>query len=507
MAQSVSGTNLVTNWRAHYAEPAVEVYCDWNMDGDYSDDAENVSAYVLSGTCNIELYDSLVGLPMLGGGRMSSAQVTLSNPNGYFSPDNSSGLAGTYPAVANGLYRVPIIIKAGYVDPTNGAETLRQFTGVIEGYGDSERIGVRQITLNCRGRERLLSQHKVTTNVQSDRRVDQLMATHLAAAGETSTALDRSVSIIDHEWLDDANLLEQLCLLAAADGGWFYYDENGVARYEHATHWLEGSNHINVVATLDEDGTLSITDALTWKDTYKSVVVEYSPIAVGLLATVYQAAKTIVVPPGKSITEKCRFMLVAKSIIAPQAGVDYDACSAGGTNLSGNLSVAVTPYAAQADITLTNTNANHAIYVYGLQLRGFPLVIDEAQEVRASSGLAVIDGEKEYAVRGNDWIQSREQAERVANRMRDLLENPQRLWTWEGPLCPFLEMGDRVNVKNGTQGIDADGYLVGLNVSFRTGDLLRMTARVLPVASVFAEPSYFILGTSNYAATSAPVYY
>lgn len=507
MAQSITGTNLGTNWHASYAEPVIEVYCDWNMDGDYSDAAENVSSYVLSGSCNAELYDPLVGLPMLGSGRMSSANVTLINPNGYFSPDNSAGLAGTYPAVANGLYRVPIIIKAGYTDPTNGDEVLRQFTGIIEGYGDSERIGTRQITLDCRGRERLLSQHKLTTNVQANKRIDEIIATHLSTAGETSVSLDRSVSIIDYEWLDDANLLEHLCLLAAADGGWFYYDENGVARYEHATHWLEGSDHTTPVATLDESGTLSITDALTWKDAYKSVLVEYSPVAVGPLATVYQAAKTLVVPPGKSITEKCRFMLIAESLATPEAGTDYDACSAGGTDLSSDLTVAVTPYAAQADVTLTNANANHALYVYGLQLRGFPIIIDEAQEVRAGSSLTVIDGEKEYAVRSNDWIQSKEQAERVANRMRDLLENPQRLWTWEGPLCPFLEMGDRVTVQNDTQGIDADGYLVGLTVSFRTGDLLRMTAKVLPVANVFAESSYFILGTSSYAATSAPVYY
>ena len=132
MAQSIVGTALATNWHALYARPSVAVYCDWNMDGDYADASENITAYVSAVHGEHRLYDPLVGLPMLGGTKTSTATVVCENSSDFFSPDNAAGLAGTYTAVANGYYRVPIIIDMGYLTSGGSPEVLRQFTGVIE---------------------------------------------------------------------------------------------------------------------------------------------------------------------------------------------------------------------------------------------------------------------------------------------------------------------------------------------------------------------------------------
>lgn len=510
MVQSIAGTNLATNWHASYATPVVDVYADWNMDGDYGDAYENISAYVRAVRIEHRLYDQLLGMPMLGQTQPSTATIVIENAKvgaveHFFSPDTAGGLGATYTPVANGFYRVPVKVEMGYNDPVNGDEVLRQFTGVIEGYTDLERVGVRQVTFTCRGLDRLISQYKLTSAPQSGKRIDEILDGHLTTAGVASTSLDQSLTLLDWEWADDVNLLEHVRELAAADGGWLYFDKTGTALFERATHWLEGTEHTASQATLDEAGTVAFVDKLVWRNLYNSVVVEYSPVGPAPACQLYKAARTFIVPPSGAITEICRFTRVAEQAIDPVAGIDYDACSAGGKDLRSDLTVAMTAYAEQASVTLTNANANHAIYVYGLQIRGYPLVIDESQEVRSTSELSLIDGTKEYALRGNRWIQSRSQAQRLAGRLLELLQYPRRLWVWDGPLCPFLELGDRVTVVNTAKGLNDPGYIVGLVIDWQIGGLLTMSAEILPAANVFAA-NYFLLGTSEYSATSDPVY-
>ena len=148
MAQSIAGTDLATTWAANSSKVAVRVRCDWNKDGDYSDTYEDITARVLSVSINHTLYSQISGLPLLGAAGASRASLVVANETRWFSPDNASGLVGTYADLAYGIYRIPIYIELGYYSGAT-PEYLVQFVGEIEGVDESETHGEAQVVFQC----------------------------------------------------------------------------------------------------------------------------------------------------------------------------------------------------------------------------------------------------------------------------------------------------------------------------------------------------------------------
>jgi len=506
MAQSTAGTNIIANWAADYHTPCATVAVDWNRDGDYGDTYEDITSYVLAVTvAHNQLRHAAGGLHRQG--EPATALVTCANPGGWFSPDNASGLRGTYAAVANGYYRFPIKFDYGYTDDAAGDEELRQFTGEIEDYNEWTTEDGSYIQFTCVDKSIAIGQDRRTTVVATEQRADQLVSAWLALGGITDVALNRSLSIIPYAWMDDDTILDAVNTVAAADVARFYFSKNGQARYERSTHWLEGTDHTTSQGTLTAGEAWWMQDAIAARDCYTDVIVPYTPMSEGPVEVVYQAARTIEIPPGTEITEKARFQRVCTALVTPVAGIDYDACSAGGKDLASDLTVAVAATAQQATVTLTNGNASHAIYVYGLQLRGLALVIDEAQEVTATTALSVIEGTKELALPGNDFVQLKEQASRLADRTLSMVERQRRLLGWRGEIVPWLELGDRVTIQNSGGSIDTDAYLLAMTMRYERDEISEMEVTAVPVDNWYAAASYFVVGTSNYAGTSDPAYY
>ena len=73
---------------------------------------------------------------------------------------------------------------------------------------------------------------------------------------------------------------------------------------------------------------------------------------------------------------------------------------------------------------------------------------------------------------------------------------------YSGPLCPWLELGDRVTVQSSPQGIDADAWVVGIRGAADRSALLGQLT-LLPCAGVYPHTDYFILGSSSYADTGS----
>ena len=113
MAQDISATNLDTNWAADGHTVTFKVEMDWGRTDSWTDE----TAYVLSARLNVSIYDRGLGLPALGETMPASGTIRLKNDTNRFSPDK-----GTIAAIADGIYRVPVRIEAGYVDSVNGAE-------------------------------------------------------------------------------------------------------------------------------------------------------------------------------------------------------------------------------------------------------------------------------------------------------------------------------------------------------------------------------------------------
>jgi hypothetical protein len=505
LAQSTAGTSLVANYAAPSRVAARTVEVCW--DGtNWVDETSRVQSLHI----RHQLLNEALGLPMLGQGLASDATVTLDNRDGRYSPALAGSMAHTYRP--DGLYRVPIRISMGY-----SGEVLRQFTGEIIEAPGSERLGRRTVTLRCQDYSFALMQIKHKSALSLDDRPDEVMAALLDVAdaadplfaAHTSRALDYALSVIPYVWQDEDNLWEELGYLAASEAGMIHFSKEGAFRFWRQTAFVERAHSLASQVTLDRSKATEIGDDASWRNAYTKVIVEASPWQYGPLVVAYQAQAEIVVEPGQTVTHYARYSHPMLWVQPPVEGDDYRAVNAGMSDLSGDLTVGITSYAQQAEITLTNASASQAIYVVGLQVRGYPLEAraDDKVEFETTLTPPKVPGVKEYVVPQNDWLQTRYQAELVGTRLRDLLQRPRRLYAWVGPLCPWLELGDRVTLVDATTGLNEAMLVMALEISAGATDQT-MALTLLPVADLYPHTSYFRWGVSSYANSgSARSYY
>ena len=498
MAQSTTGTSLVANYAASARVAAREVLVCW--DGtNWVDETARVLTCELGHT----LVNSQLGLPMLGQGFSSEATVTLNNHDYRYSADVADSMAYTY--YPDGVYRVPIRISMGY-----SAETLRQFTGEIVEAPVGESLGRRWASFRCIDYSYPLRQIKHVTVVAWNQRVDEFMTTLLDAADaedsafadRTTRALDHGMAVVPAAWSDEENLWEQLGLLAASEMGAIHFSKEAEFRFWRQTAFLERADSLTSVATLSLGRTFQLSSEASWRSAYTQVNVEINPWMYGPVCEVYQSQDEILIPPGESLTHWARLSHVVASIITPVAGDDYQAVSAGMADLSASLAVETTAYAQQVKLVFTNSHASQSIYVLRLQLRGTPLIGYGDDKKEYLSTLTVLPGKKELTISGNGYLQTRYQAELVGTRLRDLLQQPRRLIGFEGPLCPWLELGDRVTLADASEAL-----VMSMSVSSSL-TTMSMSLVLLPVTGLFPYASYFTWGASSYAdADSARAYY
>jgi hypothetical protein len=492
VAQSIAGTNLATSWAASAQTVSFAVTVDWARADSWADE----TAYVLSVQCETSIYDRMTGLPALGETMPARATIRLKNDTNRFSPGK-----GTIAAIADGIYRVPVRIAAGYVDATNGAEVLRQFTGEIESARETETAGQKVVVCECVDAGVALLQYKYTSQLATDQRADEFLATLLTAASITGPTLERGFVALPYCWTDTENLWSEIVKIAGAEGGMVFFGKDGTFNFWRLTHFLEDSDSTTSQATLDRGNAYYLDDTISWRDCYTGVNVEWIPREVGALSVLYQAHEAIAVRPGQTVTHDALYQYPATEVVTPVAGTDYQAVSAGMKDLSADLTVTFTGYAQRATLTFANGNAYHTIYVLDLQVRGRPLEAEEAQSIQRDTTLspAKVPGVKVFPVTGNPYLQTLGQAHLLAGYLRDRLQYPRRLIRWEGPACPWLEPGDRVRIDNADAGISTL-YCYVLNVAQTLSPTgYRQALDCLPVANVFAYSDYLRLGTSAWA--------
>ncbi len=504
MAQAHSAA-LETAWAAKDRTLHVHVEVCWDG-ATWTDE----TAYVLEITTEASLYDPQLGLPGLGRGQPGSAVLTLSNEGSRYSPDNAG--SPLHANIASGIYRVPIRIDASY-ETSPAEDALRQFTGYIEAPHEWAQPGARMVQFSCLDAAEATQQVKASTEMLVNKRPDELLDTLLHLVTPLpSHSLDRGLSVIPWAWVDDENVWGECQAIAEADGGAFYCGKDGSLKFEHMTHWLEASDHTAVQATLDTGNAWWLEDTLSWRNCYTGVIVEYAPRYAGGSTEIYRAIDTIEVPPGGDKLETCRFRYPALSVETPVAATtkkqnDYTVVNAGMAQMASSLTLTPTKYAQRADLRLQNAHASQALYILGLKLKGVPVLGDEAQEVRLNSSLGAIPGEKIYSLRGNPYIQTEAQANRLAAFLRDRLERPRRLLGWRGPGVPWLELGDRVHIDDAAAGISTDAFVLSLRQSIRANGPYEAQIMALPVANLFPSAPYFVLGGSEWGDPSAPAFY
>jgi hypothetical protein len=510
MAQSISGTQLAASWAALTARVAIRVRADWNQDGDYGDAYEDISDRVLGIQITHSLYDPLAGLPYLGNVAPGSCRLTLDNHDRWFSPDNAAGLAGTYTNLASGIYRIPVIVEMGYYDGST-PERLTQFVGEMEEPGEAEVAGQAQVTVICRDNAIALMQEKLSTGLMEDWRADQVVDEVLTLAGFAgSTDLDIGAGTIPYAWLDDENAWDECRDLAAAEGGMFYMGKEGAATFRRMTAPLERADSLTPVATLDEGNATYYGNSIAWRDTYSDVILEYAGRYQGDLEEVWSAPGYFAISPGETVTEEIRYRYPVTAVFDPVYDEDYHCVTAGGHQLdegAGGITITLASNAQGGTLTMENDHASQTAYVLDLVVRGFPLLGEETQTLRFETTLSppLVEG-KTFRLRGNPYMQTREQSQRLGGFLRDRLQRPRRLLTWRGPACPWIELLDRVTLSHNSitpnPGVDLECYVVANSMACQ-GPLWTQELLLLPVADVWAYEDYFILGTSVYADTGS----
>lgn len=509
MVQSYAGTHLNTLWAADSAQSSVSIQMAW--DGvNYKEEATRVLDWRIESS----LYTADQGLPHLGQGPASRASITLDNSDGRFSADNAAG--PLYANIASGIYQVPVMIYGGYYCPTHrDHERLIQFTGEIVSSYETESGGRKAVTLACTDRSIEIAQAKHSTALYLNYRPDEIMAAVLAALGVAHTSLDYAMSITPYGWLDDENALREMQQLAASDGGWVRFRKDGTFLFERLTHWLEAAEHTTVQANLTRSEGFYWGGALAWRDTYTGVVVEYSSRYKGGEDIIYQSPDDIQVGPGATVSKVCKLRSAITSYIPPVVGTDYHAVSGGMADMQSSLTITIpsaTAYAQRVTVQFANSHSYLSCYVKSFQLRGYPVLGEEAQEVEA--GTVTGENAKALAVRPdttrnippNPWIQTAIQAQRLAGFYSDRLGERRRLIEWRGVCCPYLELGDRVRVTT-EDGITHECYILSMNQGKSTTGMYSMELLLLPCANLYAHARYFQWGVDSYAVTSEPVFY
>ena len=504
MAQSIVGTNLLANWQATSARVACRVRADWNKDGAYTGTHEDITERVVSVSMAHRLYDPLAGLPLLGDVAPGDATITVSNDDRFFSPDNAAGIVATYPNLAHGIYRIPVMIEIGYY---NGAtpERLIQFVGEIESTSEAESEGESMITFGCIDRAVGLLQGKISSGLYERQRTDTLINAYLTLAGWAhSVSLDAGMSTIPLAWADDENAWDECRALAASEGGYFFVGKEGVATFRRMTAPLERSDSRTSRATLDQGNTVEYQSGIAWQDVYSEVVMEYTGRYEGLPEEIWKAPRDIYIEAGEIVFEEARFRYPVTAVFEPAYGTDYNAVTSG-FHPSNVVTITMTPYAQSAVLQIENTHTHQSVHVVDLKLRGEPLLGEEAQQARFASSLGMVE-DKDFKVRDNPYQQTEEQVARVGGYLRDRLQRPRRLLSWRGPACPWLELLDRVHLSHNTMtpnpGVSVDCYVLANSMHYRAGGMFDQELLLLPVTDVFAYSDYFLIGLSTCALIS-----
>jgi hypothetical protein len=283
--------------------------------------------------------------------------------------------------------------------------------------------------------------------------------------------------------------------VAAASGGRVWIDALGRLIYEHDSHLLLRTKVITFTSDL--------FDALYAKNEFEKlldeVVVEYTPRHEGLLGVVYTHDKIEAIRPGE--TKKLELRLPRPvTRFTGLAREDYTIDNGLGMDMRDYVELAIQYAAQHVLLTLRNMHNYHSAYLRFLQIRGRPLVGGPTAQVRQSSAGAT---SRVRSIRGNECVQTNEQASYLANIAWDRYKSMAPIWVLRDVWgIPHLELYDLVGFyDNRSVGAEREGIVVGIEHRFAVGENGPVYAQNLDVLdSVFLrrqpDENPFVVGVT-----------
>ena len=485
---------------------------DWDNNTVYTD--ESARLIMAQGDVRYAApYSSLIG----GAGITGQMTVTLANHDGRYSPLNTG--SAIYSDIASGgsymrKCRLRVSVDGGsnsyYIFygvlkmPTAQAPTWNETSVAI--------FDVRtwdELLLNRRWSS---SQSQFASSVLLPRAEDAIMFDWITDPGNGFSAdnldLDGGLFQIPYPWMDDESLLEEMWLLAAACGGRFYADHSGAFRYENMAAWQTETRSTTSQQTYTPADWQRMEFVYDDSDLYNEVTVEASPRITEGVDVVWESESIITVRPGQTETVIARFDAPVYAVTS----IDHDARSAGGWDITANVTITPSYYAQRATLTVANA-ANVTAYLTKLRILGRSVVGGPEQEATKTSAThgsnsAFFTGRinRNRRIGGNPYIQTMPQAQTLAQRVLDVSEYPRLTFFLYGtPGNPDRRLGDRITVDNtGAYGImtsSAPCYVTGIRWTL-DGNGFTQDIEAVQASNVFKQDAnYFVIGTHALGST------
>lgn len=509
MSQSISGTNLATNAAATARVICVEFRVAWGRTSwvtDWAAQSSDETARVLDWSFQRQL--SVDPLQM-GSARPAELTVTLDNRDQRFSAFNTSsaitsdilgstttagGTTVTYPKLRGS----PVRLRCGYYDATNGNEFITVFSGYVDDQQmDTYGLGGERLTLKCVDRGAELVDLRHSTEMRAGLRVNDWIGIVLDQSG-LSRNLDNATFVLPYAWMDDETLWSEIQDAAAADGGWFFIDELGIATFKAASWWSTDSDSTSVQATVTVSNMQDIANTVDWSTLATGVVFEYTPRSPGGEQDLYRSQDVLVIPPGTKQVE-ARFSYPRDVGDLPKP--TWTAITSGGRRLT-DVYLTFSDTTAQRTTMNWDNQGSETAFVGPFVIRGNAIMGAQARTVEYNvTGLAPYD--KIMRVSSGPYVQTEAQANMLKVLYGDRLRYPRMTYTVSGfKAMPWLQMGDRVRVNvSAPYTSTRDMIVTGIAMSWRPNAPLLQTLTGVDVLGLYEYSDYFIIGTSVYGTT------
>ena len=351
-----------------------------------------------------------------------------------------------------------------------------------------------------------------STQVYTSKTYDEAIAQTLVQAGWTGgTRIDSDISdTLPYWWLSGKDAYAEITDLANSSRGLFFVSNDGYATYySNINSMTSTANYVDTDALLAN----GIRVPTPW-EAIKNYVRVYAKARRASVGTLWTLQSKPYILAGTSITIWAQGASVngsvvpALSVTTPVATTDYTANSAengSGTNLTANITVAVTNYATTTKLVITNTGGTNA-YLTLMQLRGTSIVSDDYTYYESSDTDSIAIYKQRNLIIQTNWIQSINDAEDFANTIVSLLAEPKKFPRFVVRAKPAKQFApdifDIVSVDFQSKQLTGDfrvGYIEH-NWTITNGDIVDTTFYLEPniagnISGTWTFPAIFDLST------------
>jgi hypothetical protein len=336
--------------------------------------------------------------------------------------------------------------------------------------------------------------------------VDFVSQAYASAHGVPAT-LDPGMFVIPWYWMDDESPIEDCWQLASACGGRFYAGADGRFYYRnaYAPVFADAISHVYARSNFQD-----FEPRFEDRELYSGVSVETSPREVASDDVIWEPDDPISVPAGETITVTARGQRPIYAI----AEVQFNAVSAGGRSLQGDIDITSEQYAQRIVFSITNNNALYEAYLNRFAVIGRPIVGSISHEALAESDDAFWANRpgRIRTIRGNAYIQTTAQAEFLARLYRDILDKPRLTYTLtKTPGQPSLSTGQRIRISDEKTGVqNHEAFVTGIQWTYGLKGGFQQTVTATNASGYLPymdAPGYFVLDENVFDYDNHRIFY